>query len=246
VAGTVINSKTVNCPSGFSIHAANVMITASKITGSITIDTDINRTWSLTLTDSEVIGDNGDYPAITNGNVTIVRANIHGGHNGLECQEHSAHCQLRDSWIHDQWQNDKGATHLGGFLDLGEQVTCNGTGGLCVELIHNKITCDAPVNQVGGGCTGDINLLPHYGPLNGALIQNNYLGANIGASYCTYGGAGMEYPASNVVYTDNVFGRGTNRICAAYGPVTNFDSQAAGNVWTRNVYEDGTAVLPAD
>jgi hypothetical protein len=243
-AGTVIDAKSVNCPSGLDIDAANVTISRSKVNGSITVDTDVNRSWSLTLTDSEVIGENGDYPAITNGNVTILRANIHGGHNGLECQEHSAHCQLQDSWIHGQWQSTTGATHLGGFLDLGEQVTCNGNNGNCVELIHNSIVCDPPANADGGGCTGDINLLPHWGPLNGAVIQNNYLGANPGASFCTYGGDGMEYPASNIVYTGNVFQRGPNRQCAAYGPVTNFDTTAAGNVWSNNNYDDGTPVQP--
>jgi hypothetical protein len=204
----------------------------------------VNRSWSLTLTDSEVVGQNGDYPAITNGNVTIARANIHGGHNGLECQEHSAHCQLRDSWIHGQWQSSTGDTHLGGFLALGEQVACNGTHGNCVELIHNTIVCDPPVNVSGGGCTGDINLLPHWGPLKGAVIQNNYLGGNAGASFCTYGGNGMEYPASHVVYTGNVFQRGTNWKCAAYGPATNFSIAGVGNAWLNNKYDDGAPVGP--
>ena len=35
-------------------------------------------------------------------------------------------------------------------------------------------------------------------------------------------------------------------MCAAYGPVTNFDSNAAGNVWSNNVYDDGTVVAPAN
>jgi len=76
------------------------------------------------------------------------------------------------------------------------------------------------VNSTGGGCTGDINLIPHFGPLHGALIQGNLLGANIGSSFCTYGGAGVENPADHIVYKDNVFQRGTNGRCAAYGPVT--------------------------
>jgi hypothetical protein len=47
---------------------------------------------------------------------------------------------------------------------------------------------------------GDINLIPHFGPLHGALIQGNYLGANIGSSFCTYGGAGVENPADHIQY----------------------------------------------
>jgi hypothetical protein len=218
----------------------------SKIIGHIVVDTDTNQTWTLTLTDVEVDASEGDLPAISSGNVTILRANIYGGHNGLECQEHSSFCSLRDSWIHDQWQAPSGDTHLGGLLVLGNAVPCTGASGsmtgLCADLVHNTIVCDAPVNVSGGGCTGDINLLPHFGPLSAALVQDNFLGANIGSSYCTYGGAGMEYPASNIVYTGNVFQRGSNNNCAAYGPVTNFDSTATGNTWSNNTWEDGSPV----
>jgi len=245
-----IDAKTMNCSGGVQIRAANVVIRDSKVNGRVLVDTDTNRSWSLTLTDSEVDAGDGDLSAISSGNVTILRSNIHGGHNALECQEHSSFCSMRDSWVHDQWQAASGDTHLGGVLFLGVQVPCTGPnlGGVasCGELVHNRITCDAPVNASGGGCTGDINLINHYGPLSGMLISDNLLGANTGSSYCTYGSAGFEYPADHIVYTDNVFERGTNRKCGAYGPVTNFDSAAPGNVWSGNVWDDGTPVKPAN
>ena len=31
--------------------------------------------------------------------------------------------------------------------------------------------------------------------------------------------------------------------CAAYGPVMGFDVDGAGNVWTGNLYDDGTAIV---
>jgi hypothetical protein len=245
-----IDAKTINCPSGLTVEAANVVISNSKVNGRIVVDTDLNRTWSLTLTDSEVDAGSGDLPAIYNGNVTILRANIHGGHNGLECQEHSSHCSLQDSWIHDQWQAPTGDTHLGGLLVLGNQVPCTGSDATgvpaCAEIVHNTVVCDAPVNSSGGGCTGDINLINHYGPLHGAIIKNNYLGANTGSAFCTYGSAGFEYPADHIVYMGNVFQRGTNNKCADYGPVTNFDKAATGNVWSGNVWDDGTPVAAAN
>jgi hypothetical protein len=245
-----IDAKTISCPGGLKIRAAGVVIQNSMVNGRIVVDTDENRTWSLTLTDSEVDAGSGDLPAIYNGNVTILRANIHGGHNGLECQEHSSYCSLRDSWIHDQWQLPSGDTHLGGVLVLGNMVPCTGTNsglsGLCAELVHNSIVCDAAVNSSGGGCTGDINLLPHFGPLPGALIRDNLLGGNVGSAFCTYGGSGMEYPASHIVYMGNVFQRGTNGKCAAYGPVTNFSSSAPGNVWSGNTWDDGTPLAPGN
>ena len=53
----------------------------------VVVDTDFNRSWSLTLTDSEVDGGRTDAPAISNGNVTVVRADIRVGYNRVECQE---------------------------------------------------------------------------------------------------------------------------------------------------------------
>ena len=106
----------------------------------------------------------------------------------------------------------------------------------------DSITCDGPANADGGGCTGDINLLPHFGPLPGAIVEDNRLGANVGSAFCTYGGAGMEYPATGIVFRDNVFVRGANDQCADYGPVTNVDPSAPGNVWSGNRYDDGAPV----
>jgi hypothetical protein len=242
-AGTVIDKKSVSC-SELLVQAADVEIKRSQLKR-IVVDTDVDRSWSLTLSDSEVDGGDGDASAISNGNVSILRSDIQGGHNGLECQEHSSFCELRDSWIHDQWQPPSGDAHLGGMLVMGTQVPCTGTGGVCVEVVHNTIVCDAPVNSDDGGCTGDLNLLPQWGPLPGALVTDNLFGANTGASYCTYGGAGQQYPATGIVYRGNVFERGTNRKCGGYGPVTSFDSSAPGNVWSDNTWDDGSVVKPS-
>jgi hypothetical protein len=249
-APVTIDAKTFSCgTNGVDIRAAGVVITRSKISGPVSVDTDTNRTWSLTLTDSEVNSGNINGASIASGNVDLLRDNIHGGHNGLECQEHASWCSIKDSYIHDQYAPATGDTHLGGMLGLGSVMSCR--AGLCMEVVHNTIVCDAPVNRDGGGCTGDINLIPHFGPLHGALIQGNYLGANVGSSFCTYGGAGVENPADHVVYRDNVFQRAITDEkgqpdCAFYGPVTSFNSGAAGNVWQSNVWSDGGTVQPAN
>lgn len=247
-AGTVIDAKTLNCPA-LVVQAANVTIRNSKVNGRILVDTDTNRSWSLTLTDTEVNADGiGGVPAITNGNVIGIRLNIHGGHNGLQCEEHSAHCALRDSWIHGQTL--VGGDHLGGVADFGHVVPCDGVdvGGVraCVEMTHNVIACDSAPNSQGGGCTGGLNMLTQWGPLHGALVEGNLFVANVGASYCTYGGYSGGQVSDHIVYRSNVFQRGTNGQCGAYGPVTNFDVKGAGNVWSGNVWDDGGTVQPAN
>ena len=49
-----IDAKTLDCPGGVSVRAAGVVISNSEVNGRILVDTDEDRTWSLTLTDSEV------------------------------------------------------------------------------------------------------------------------------------------------------------------------------------------------
>jgi hypothetical protein len=242
-AGLTIDAKTINCSGGLEIKAANVMIKNSKINGPVQVDTDTDNTWSVTIQDSEVDGGPNDLPSISTGNATVIRANIHGGHNGLECQEHSTFCTLQDSYIHAQYQPPTGDSHLGGFLSIG---------GDNMRLEHNTVACDVRVNASGGGCSGDINLIPYYDPpatilhITGALIKHNLLVANIDLSFCTYGGTKIGSHGTNIVYQDNVFQRGSNAECGAYGPVTGFESGNSGNVWTNNKWNDGAVVNPAN
>jgi hypothetical protein len=45
-------------------------------------------------------------------------------------------------------------------------------------------------------------------------------------------------------YRNNVWERGANGKCGAFGPVSGFDPNAAWNVWIGNVWDDGSAVGP--
>ena len=235
-ANTVIDSKLVNCT--LSIQAANVTIKNSKVNGSVILDVDrpASKSWSLSLQDSEVDGGQQPLAAVGWGNLRVLRANIHGGQTEVQCEENSVSCLVQDSYLHGQYLPPDQPWHLGGFLsDGGQQMT----------LRHNFVVCDAPVNLVQEGCTGDINLIPNFAAINGALIEHNLLGANVGLSYCTYGG---EKPSSttpnsyNVVYRDNVFQRGANGTCGAYGPVTDFNVRNAGNQWTNNTWDNGVTI----
>ena len=63
-----------------------------------------------------------------------------------------------------------------------------------------------------------------------------------------YGGSSRKpYPnAHHIVFVDNVFMRGQNGRCGIYGPVTSFDSNAVGNLWSNNLYDNGTPVPPSN
>jgi hypothetical protein len=235
---TVIDSKAVNC--NLLIRAANVRILKSKVNGNVILDVDLpgSSAWSFTLQDSEVDGGQIQLSAVGWGNLTVLRSNIHGGQTSVQCEENSVSCVVQDSYLHGQYIPPGEPWHLGGFLS---------DGGQRITLRHNFVVCDQPVNSVGEGCTGDINLIPNFAPIKGALIEHNLFGANIGSSYCTYGGEKSTSATPNsfdVVYKDNVFQRGLNGKCAAFGPVTDFQVRNSGNQWTNNRWDNGVAINP--
>jgi len=237
-AGTVIDAKTVNCD--LDIRAANVTIRRSKINGSVLLDTDVagSNRWSYTLEDSEVDAGVREHPAVSYGNMTVLRSNIYGGITSVQCGEHAISCTIEDSWLHGQRIPADANWHLGGFLS---------NGGHNIRIRNNTIVCDAPANPLGEGCTGDLNLLGDFAAISDVVVDHNVLGANTGSSFCLYGGdaASKPYPhANNVVITNNVFARGTNGKCAAYGAVSSFNVDGPGNVWRSNKWSNGGSVAP--
>ena len=247
---TVIDAKDVNCaPDGLTVHAANLVIRNSKVNGLIRLDTDLAGAadWSVSVTDSEVDAGVVQLASICCGNLTLTRVNVHGGVTAVQCEasgptsggDLTPDCTVRDSFLHGQQIPENAQWHLGGFLTEG--------GDVKVTLDHNYVICEAPVYPPDGGCTGDINLLGHFGIIHDVTIINNKLGATPNLSYCTFGGsgaAGFGPQTHDVVYRDNVFERGKSTICGQYGPVTDFDKTRPGNVWTNNKYDDGT-LIPA-
>jgi hypothetical protein len=213
-ANQVIDGQTLNC--NVLPRASGIVIKNSKVNGIVWLDTDNSAStgWSFTLQDTEVAGGYRQLAAVCCGNSTVVRSNIHGGQTAVQCEETATHpCSVTDSWLHGQLDgplkpND--TYHLGGFLSDGSSAG--------ITLKHNTIVCDVTPNS-GGGCTGDIQLIPNFAPISGATIQNNMLGANMGSAFCTYGGeksTSATPHSDHIVYQDNVFQRGSNSQCAAY------------------------------
>ncbi|HEX5089029.1 MAG TPA: hypothetical protein VFV89_14575 [Nocardioides sp.] len=252
---TVIDSRTVGCT--ITVKAKNVVIRNSSLRN-VWLDQDemhaLGRSgWSVSIADSTVDAGTADGPGVCCGNYDVLRVEMKGGHNGAQCENGASYCNLTDSWIHGQYEPAGGQRHLGGFLN---------DGGTPSTLVHNSITCDAPAQNDEGGCTGDVNLIPNFGVMANVTVERNWFGANANSAYCTYAGAtpglaSYAQQSNHIVYRDNVFERadsiadpapgqpGKTRRCAAYGPVTGFDPNGAGNVWSGNTYDDGTVVKPA-
>lgn len=223
---TVIDARIIECP--LVIKAPRALITRSK---AVRIDVDTPGA-SLTIEDSFVDGGKWIGPAIGFSDVTVRRSDIRGGQTSIQC---TPNCLVEDSWLHGQYLQPSQPQHLGGFLS-------NGWGN--VTLRHNTITCD--VEDVGeGGCSGSAQIYADFSVLSRFTFERNFFQATPGG-FCTSFGYNPTKPfganPTFIVVKDNVWQRGKNGKCAAFGPTTSFAAGGEGNVWSGNVWEDGTVL----
>ena len=115
------------------------------------------------------------------------------------------------------------------------------------RIIHNAIACDAADGTNGGGCSAALTGYGTSGVLDNTIDNNLFLALARTPSYCAYGGSSSGKPYSsrrrNIVFTNNVFSRGANGKCATYAPIGDC-TNAPGNQWTNNKWDDGTIVTP--
>ncbi len=223
------------------IRADNVLIRNSKIHGFVYLDTD-QPEWTndaFTIRDTEINNGNSQRGGVSLGNYTLERVNIHGGQMSALCVKD---CVVSDSWFHGQYVPSDQDWHLGGFLS-------NGGSNMVVQ--RNTIACDTPNNEMGGGCSGDLNLFGDFAPVENILIDGNLFLESPGATYCLNLGYNAFKPfgpdASNVDVTNNTVQRGANGKCASVAVGTDYmigGIPAPGNSWTNNSWDDGTLVNP--
>ena len=229
---TVIDKKRVDCWP-LQIDAPGVVITNTQINGFVYTADD--GAGSFTITDSEV--NSGDNPVTGIGDVSFTATRVHvtGGKRSVMCYRD---CTVEGSYVHGQFTDTSGYYHESG-IRMGSNAVIRG----------NTIACDALDVPPDGGCSG---ALTGYGDF--AVIQNNIIDGNLfiagSGGYCTYGGSTTGKPNSagtrDIRFTNNVWQRGKTSKCGEWGPITSFDSEAPGNVWSNNRWEDGETVDPAN
>ncbi|WP_106816277.1 DUF4082 domain-containing protein [Microbacterium timonense] len=231
-AGYVIDGKQVDC--SLRILAKDVVIKNSKINGTVYADYTQNQ-GSFTITDSEVFAGDGPWTGIGDAWFTATRVEVTGGTRSINCY---ANCTVRDSYVHGQLHDTTGVHH-----ESGIRVNMNST------LIGNTIACDAPDFPPDAGCSAAITGYPDFDPMQNNVIDGNLIIAGSGG-YCSYGGstAGKPYSGQtkNITFKNNVYQKGSSGKCGFWGAITSFDRNAPGNVWTNNLYDDGTPVPPAN
>lgn len=236
---TVIDAKTVNCNPLIISGATNVTITRSKINGEIqTAEVNTPTYYWLYVTDSEIEAQGYDGSGITGSNYKLLRVNIHGGKRPGLCWYN---CLVEYSYIHGQLNDITGQNHQSGFRM--EQYT---------TLRYNTIVCDSFEYPPEGGCSASISGYPDFQPINNNLVEHNFFPITNSAEFCVYGGntGGKPYSgdATNATYirfVDNIFERTATRPCGNSGPVTDFDPNRTGNLWSGNVYFPDGATIPS-
>ena len=231
----VIDKKTINCD--LRILAQGVTITNSVINGTIYSDPDYFN-GSFTLTDSEVRMPQAAATGIGDVNFVATRVEVTGGSRSINC---AANCTVQDSFLHGQYTDKRGIDH--------ESAIRMGAGSV---IRHNHITCDATPVPPDAGCSAALTGYGDFAVVQKNTIDNNLIdGGPYGSmGYCAYGGstAGKPYSqgVNNIKFSNNIFMRGPNGKCGIWGPITSFDPNAPGNVWTGNLWNDGATVPSAN
>jgi hypothetical protein len=263
-ANTVIDSKVVNCRT-IDVRAAGFVLKNSYLNGGIVQS---GGSASFTVQDSFIDSgvqfpacSNGSCPAgkyacgdtgnattdcgVTGSNFTILRTEIINSNRAAYC-EAPGPCLIQDSYFHgtNLWPD---ASNLAHASSVREEQN--------LTLRHNSLHCSYTGPFVNGdiGCSADLTGYADFAPIRNNTVDANLFVANTGNAFCAYGGATTGKPFSgdptngtNQKFTNNVFQRGTNKKCGDYGAVTSFNSSGTGNVWSGNVWDDGTAVAAAN
>ncbi len=259
-----IDSKIINCaPLTVGTNAAGLMIKNSYLKGGVVQD---SASASYTIQDSQL--DNAvSRPACTSGttcaagkyacgdlnngtvdcgvsgsNFTLLRTEVLHTNRGAYCE---STCTIQDSYFHgtNLWPDASDNAHASGVRN--EQY---------LTLRHNSLSCDyqGPFTNDDIGCSADMSGYPDFAPIMHDTIDSNLFIANpIGFYFCAYGGgtAGKPYSgnannATYIVFTNNVFQRGSAGKCGTSGgaAITDFIAGRTGNVWSGNKYDNGVTV----
>lgn len=241
-----IEGKIIGSPGGtpvdLRIGGTNFVLKNSVLYGVITqIDDPAypNPNYTVINTRIDSTGDTMFKSAQGDG-ITLLNNDISGSFSGGVC----SFCRVENNWFHNQWIPDGSDAHVSGYR-MDQHTT----------LRHNTLSCElsnASINT-SGGCSANLTGYGDWDAVEFNTIDRNLLTSTPGATYfCAYGGSsgtggGKAFAdqTNNVVFTDNVFQKGSSGTCGEAGAIVDFIPSLPGNVWTGNRWDDGTE-LPAD
>lgn len=216
---TVIDGK--NITSCIRVQAHGVIIRNSKISCTGTYVLRVQDPYDVLVVDSEIDGRNSDNVCVAFDGFTLTRTNVHGC---SDIAKPGNRVLIQDSWFH-------ALTVCGGCHNDTIQME-DGNG---VVIRHNRL-------ENSQSQTGVIKLGTALGPLSNVTVENNLLN---GGGYTIYAG-GINEDTQNLVFRNNRFMRSPQGFYAnggRWGPVSYYDNNAPGNVWTGNVWDNNGQVI---
>lgn len=215
-----------------TIYGNNITITRSQVHGTITPHWSKNYSFgNLTLVDVEIeqTGDESVLSAAVAGhNYSCLRCDVHHTITGMHFGDNVT---ITDSYTHDfQWRDGAHGAGIGAGQGHGSNS----------RIIHNNIQC----NRISGPpiCSSALSIYPETNDQGGTLhnvdVERNLFNAT--GAYCVYAGG---FPATNINFRNNHFGKKFYPGCAGYGPVTSYTGHG---VWEGNIWDDGSGpVIPS-
>lgn len=229
--GTVIDARVVECD--LRVRAPDVVITNSRIFGTVTLR-HTEEDYSFSISDSEVVVGPRMATGLGNGHFKAERIEISGGRRSVNC---SVDCTIEHSWVHAQaGDSEEKEAHLSG-IRMGQDTT----------IRFNTIICEGERIPPASGCSAALTGYGDFRPVQNNLIEGNLFQSGT-ASFCAFGGSTNDKPfsddARDIRFLNNVFERDENGSCGIHAPIEAFDSDAPGNLWEGNVWDDGEPLPP--
>jgi hypothetical protein len=212
--GAVVDAKNVS--GSIEVHASNVTIKRTKVTGGGIYPIRIFPGFSnVTVEDVEVDGDSSCGRSVQpdgSGTLLMLRMNVSGCEDGVQMSDNNT---LQDSYIHNlrfsSTSHNDGVQQNGGSSDVVRHNT--------IFNPHNETSC--------------VNFTTDFGGISNITIDHNLLS---GGNYTVYSRSGGNGNPTGVKVTNNHFGRWyVFGLLSADGSVSE-----SGNVWD----DTGAAVTP--
>lgn len=233
VNGTTIEDKIVNAD--LTIRAQNVTIRNCQINGYIDIDEGSSDfQYSFYAVDCDINAGNRAVTTVGSKNFRVERCEIRGGNRSVYPYHYG---EVVENYIWDQWVSATVRTHASAI-----RQSQNGL------ILRNNFRCDVEdIDPPGSGASANLTGYGDFETVQFNTIESNYIGWTHGG-YGAYFGSSASKPfpnANNIRVIDNIWERGPSGINATYGPNTDYNPSAPGNVWINNRWDDGTIQNPA-
>jgi hypothetical protein len=227
-ANTVIDSKVVNCRS-IDVRAAGFVLKNSYLNGGIVQS---GGSASFTVQDSFI--DSGvQFPACSNGSCPAGKyACGDTGNATTDCGVTGSNFTILRTEI----------------INSNRAAYCEAPGPCLIQdsYFHGtNLWPDASNLAHASSVREEQNLTLRHNSLH-CSYAGPFVNGDIGCATTGKPFSGDPTNGTNQKFTNNVFQRGTNKKCGDYGAVTSFNSSGTGNVWSGNVWDDGTAVAAAN